>query len=143
MHRTFVAFQAETPDDSTWDEDGTLTTPGGFAIAEIVREAMIARGVECTSVCQQGFYGWSYDVTINGASFVFVIQDVDPWLITLDPRASFLKKLRGYKSDEETKTALSMLYDILNSNPHFNELKWFTREEYEQGSTEGTNRPVG
>ncbi len=141
MFRTFATFEADFPDDATWDEHGVPIVPGGNAIADTIRESMMKRLVQCSVVRQHSFYGWAFNLTINASHFLCIIQYPGPWLVTCEPKTSVLKKLWRRGSDDDLAKAITILHEILSSDRRFSDVQWFTREDYEQGASSGADRP--
>jgi len=141
MIRTFATFEADFPEDASWDEAGIPIVPGGNAITDTIRQGMVERVASFSAVRQQGFYGWAFDFSIDASQFLCIVQFPGPWLITCEPKMSTFRKFWRGRSDDDLAVAVTVLYEILSSDQRFTNVQWFTREDYECGASTGADRP--
>jgi hypothetical protein len=131
--RTFVTFEADFPDDSVWDAKENLMVPGGRVLATWLRERLQDRGLECSGVAQQRFYGWRFDATVRDEPVECILQGGHPWLLISEPKTSLLGRLVGHVDRSALEVVASSIHDILKRDLRFSSVRWFTRKDYEAG----------
>ena len=130
MTRNFAEFQAALPDDTIWDDDGNPVVPGGEALTNRLRKLLIAMDWECVQTSQHSFYGWSFDIGPRGDHRV-LLQYPGPWLLTIERHPGWWRHLMGRPDDRVPGDLIQAVRTALESDELITEIKWFTREEYE------------
>jgi len=131
----FVTFSSTIQDDSV-ECKGDIVVPGGRSVAEIIQRGLMSRGYRCDEVEQRSHYGWEFEVHDADAQFDVVLQWVEPWLVILEPSATFWRRLLRRSSEEGYRRCVDSLVDVLRDDGRFGDLQLFTREEYERGEQE-------
>jgi hypothetical protein len=128
--RTFVEFDATFPDDSQWDANDNLITPGGRALIEWLRESLQASGFECHVVVQKSFYGWQFQVVAGGTISQCVLQHGSLWLLICEPEVPPLRHLIQGSNSDSQQSLLFAINAILKQDSRVTHLQWFSRKEY-------------
>lgn len=126
--RNFALFESSLPDDRV-EESGDIAVPAGRNVLESLSQRFEERGFKTSIVSPHSFYGWSFEARIANRKFWFLIQGGLPWLLIVQDRRSFLRRvLEGTSSFNE---ALSVSDAALRALAHVSGIKWFTQAEYE------------
>src|SRR5262245_11200321 len=104
----YATFHADLPDDQV-EIAGDIVKPGGAAITELLRAAIEKRGLLPSAVSPRSFYGWTFDVSIDGVVIGCMIQFPDPWLLITDVRGRFYHRLLRRQPDAKHRAVLSVL----------------------------------
>jgi hypothetical protein len=130
MTRTFVTFSWGVPDDEEVGPDGDVV-PAGRGIMEAIRSAMSKRGFESTPVEQHESYGWCFDTEVGNTRVWSMLQSSDTWLLISQAPLSWIQKLRGRSVEPALAEVNRALHECLCGLSAAQEIRWFTREEFE------------
>jgi hypothetical protein len=131
--KTFVTFESELPDDTTYGTAGDVEIPGGKNIAESISKALRNAGFVVEEPQQHGSYGWAIDVRIRRALIWCLLQCPGPWLLITEQQRTFSDWFLRRRYDDEHAQLNEAIARIVSTKPcSFS--KWFTREEYESSS---------
>jgi hypothetical protein len=133
--RTFLSFEADFPDDGTWDEQGNPIVPTGKNIADFLVSALASQGFACRQLNQHSYYGWSW-ITASGSRNFWVLLQVK--LLISRQVQTVLDRILGRDFTLEHRNLLSTVHKIAKRDSRFQDLQWFTKQEYE-----AVPRPLG
>ena len=125
----FATFRTDLPDDAVEENDVVVKT-GGENIMEHLRSGLAARGLAPTPVEPHSYYGWAFEVPVDGVTIWCMIQGAEKWLLITEVRSRLVQRLLGRRPDKKHEALLRALAEIMAAPP-FREAKWKTRPEYE------------
>lgn len=134
--RTFVTFDWPVPDDEEDVADRDVV-PGGKSTMEAIRSAMSERGFKVTPVEQHDSYGWCFETKVGDVIVWSMLQSSDSWLLIVQAPLSWIQKLRGRNVDPALAEVSRALHECLSSLSGAQEVRWFTREEFESSKGRG------
>ena len=132
--RTFVTFEAEFPDDGKFTESGDIERPDGFAIAKVLAQMLRDRGLKVSAPKQYSYYGWAFIATDKDVRIWFLLQFAGPWIVLSQNKTFWLKKLLSSTPSSTHQRFLQVLNDSLTHDHRFQQIKWFTEEEYDKAA---------
>src|SRR5205809_314413 len=86
--RSCAMFKTNLPDDAQWDQNDNLIQPGGLNLAEAICNGLTQHSVRPTKAQQHSFYGWAFEMEIEGVTIWAMLQFVEPWLLMTEVRRS-------------------------------------------------------
>ncbi|MGD9647233.1 MAG: hypothetical protein AB7U73_16090 [Pirellulales bacterium] len=136
----FITFSATLPDDTEYDENEEIVRPGGRNVAELLREELHSRGVECGSVYEHSFYGWAFDAEYSGLPFWLMLQWPGEWLLIVKACPGLLRRWFSRAWHDAPPKFLALVTDVLGDEANFSNLKVMTRDESERGDRAGGSK---
>lgn len=133
--RTFVTFNwpGEVPTEQEEDPDAA---PPGRSIMEDLRASMAALEHNVGPVEPCGSYGWIMELAAQDRVVSLMLQYSEPWLIILEPRLSWIDRLRGRNAHQQTVSAAMALQSSLR-HASATGIQWFTRDDFERNKGRG------
>ncbi len=128
MTENFLEFDAEFPDDTVWDAKGIPLVPGGKAIAEAIRAALVKKGLALSAVEQHSFYGWAFGAPVGNE---ILLQFPGPWLLTVERRPGFWNRLLGRADDRAPSALVEAVRDVIAADVRFRIVRSYSRQQYE------------
>lgn len=129
--KTFATFNSLLPDDTVWDDEGSVVTPGGKRILEWLSARLRALDWKCEGPKPHQFYGWVVEVATAAGTVLLIIQFPDPWLLIVTRERSFWQRVRGISDDDVDVLLLKAVEELLSTHREtVSDVKWFAREEY-------------
>ena len=130
----FATFKADLPDDSV-ERDGEIVVPGGRNIVEDICDRLRESGHEPTRPQQHSFYGWSFELQVDGLRAFVLLQSPEDWLLIVEVHGGVLTS-RGRMSAALTRT-VEALETAMTANARIAARTWMTREAYEASAPAG------
>jgi len=133
--RTYTTFNADFPEDAEFEDGGDIKRPGGLGIARVLCQMLQGRGFKVSEPEQHSFYGWAFIVRVEDLAFWFLLQFPGPWLLLSQNRTSLFRRLFSSRSVSHHRRILETLNDSLVHDNRFREIKWFSKEQFEEVSS--------
>lgn len=127
--KTFATFETTIMGDADYFFDDENETPGGESTLRAVLEHFITLGFEENHFGQRSFYGWEFLTKRKKIKFHSVIQWPGVWLLIVEPKKQLLPF--GKPSLDDYEKCFVELRSLISRDPRFQNVKWFTRTEYE------------
>jgi hypothetical protein len=124
----FVLFESSLPNDSV-EEGGDITVPAGRNVMESLSQWFTGGGIKTSAVSQHSFYGWSFEARIEERKFRFLIQCGLPWLLIVDDRRMFFRRV--LEGNGPFREALKACDAALREVDHVSGIEWLTQAAYE------------
>ncbi|MHC4989122.1 MAG: hypothetical protein ACYTFX_11605 [Planctomycetota bacterium] len=123
--RHILTFKSNLSESAEYDH------PKGYTICKFLEEELSKKGLEVGSLDNYRDIAWSDDCQINGKRVFFFVgylgtKQTD-WQLIICSHAGFLKRLFGYKDENERRQLAEEIHNILSEDIRFTELKWFSR----------------
>jgi hypothetical protein len=128
--RSYAVFKADLPDDAQWNENEDLIRPGGLNVMVAICDDLRKNGVIATPPQQHKFYGWSFEMKMDGVAIWCMVQGYQGWLLITEVRRGILGWFR-IRSRLRHERAIQLITTAIQSDPHFTGLTWMTRREFE------------
>lgn len=135
--RSFVSFESALGKD---------TSPPGLEIARILREDLREQEIHCDEPEGNEGYGWRIDCKAGGVSLFVLVQLTNDrlgrecWLGILAPTFGLWSRLRR-RGQVAQRRLCDALHKGLASEGRFREIRWYTREEWEQHPENAVAQP--
>ena len=123
--KSYVTF------DSDISRESGGGVPPGREIAELVSRQLAARGFQNSDVREHDSYGWYWEATKRGVKTWIMVQRSDQWLLITRPLMGFLGTLLRASPHDEHREVSDALAEILESDGRFQNVRWYSREEFE------------
>ena len=121
-------FESSLPDDSV-EVSGDITVPAGRNVMESLSQRFKESGINTSVVSRHSFYGWSFEAWIDDRRFWFLIQCPSPWLLIVDDRRGFFRRV--LEGEAPFRAALKTCDAALRALGHASEIEWLTQAAYE------------
>jgi len=134
-------FRAAFPDDAVLSPSGDIDVPAGKAVADCIVAALRAKAIVAQAASQHEFYGWRFTAQHAGHIFWFILQYAEPYILECGIKRSLWDRLRRKPNGAAFSEMLKTVDDILKGDPQFNNINWYTSDEY-IASKRRKNKPV-
>jgi hypothetical protein len=123
MHRT-AHFKTAEPEAWTFDANGEVQVPGGRQLAEKLRDGIAAPARTVSAVEQHSYYGWRFEVALDGVSLACVLNAADDCSFTVEIASllpAFLLSRRHRQALAECERAFD---GLLRGWPEITDVSW-------------------
>ncbi|QDV53293.1 hypothetical protein [Gimesia fumaroli] len=121
-----VTFCANFPDDSEWNKEGDLITPGGRAIASVLVECLIKQGLNVEPEKQHSYYAWLITVRSEKIRMELYLYDLQPWVLICEIKRKWFRK---NALEDLHQQVITKLREVLHTDKRFSKVRWATKEE--------------